>query len=588
MVKKKLGEILTEAGLITKDQLNNALLLQTGRNKRLGKVLVELGYVNGEQIAETISKQLSVQMVDCNSYSPSKQLLSLVTRETAERKIICPLDKNDKTLLVAMADPLDFRTIDDISFQTGLKIIPAVASETNILNTIERIYGSSDITWDVLNEIPTYNEVEFVKEEIRKDDKQEITFNSLFKDSEAPPIVKLVTMLIADAVNFNASDIHIEPREKIVQVRYRIDGELKNVLNFPSRIRDSVISRIKIIANMDITNRRFPQDGRSALRLKDKTVDLRISTLPSIYGETIVIRLLDPTTGLIPLSRLGLSEKIMKPLIEIINQPQGMLLITGPTGSGKTTTLYSMLQQMRSETKNIITIEEPVEYKLADITQVGMNEAIGFTFANALRSVLRQDPDIIMVGEIRDLETAEIGARSALTGHLVLSTLHTNDTVSTITRLLDIGLESFLITSAVSGVLAQRLIRKICPQCRIEIALPDEVPGIVLPPLNNNYKGTGCSKCNYTGYSGRVGVYELLRLNTELRRLIATKFSEDDLWDCARQNGTQTLFEDAWSKVEEGITTVEEIISRIPIQQFIQEENKTSSRRKSRKVHSGK
>ncbi|MBI5663775.1 MAG: Flp pilus assembly complex ATPase component TadA [Nitrospirae bacterium] len=588
MAKKKLGEILTDAGLITEDRLNNALLLQTGKNKRLGKVLVELGYITEEQIAETISKQLLLQMVDCNNYSPSKQLLLLVPRETAERKLICPLEKNDKTLMVAMADPLDFRTIDDISFKTGLKIIAAVASETNILNTIERIYGSSDITWDVLNEIPTYNEVEFVKEEIKRDDKQEISFNALFKDSEAPPIVKLVTMVIADAVNFNASDIHIEPREKIVQVRYRIDGELKNVFNFPTRIRDSVISRIKIIANMDITNRRFPQDGRSALRLKDKTVDLRISTLPSIHGETIVIRLLDPTTGLLPLSKLGLSEKIMKPLIEIINQPQGMLLITGPTGSGKTTTLYSMLQQLRSETKNIITIEEPVEYKLSEITQVGMNEAIGFTFANALRSVLRQDPDIIMVGEIRDLETAEIGARSALTGHLVLSTLHTNDTVSSITRLLDIGLESFLVTSAVSGILAQRLIRKICPNCKIEIAPPDDMPGITLPPLNNNYRGTGCNKCNYSGYSGRIGVYELLKMNTQLRRLIAKKFTEDDLWDCARQTGTQSLFEDAWAKVEEGMTTVEEIISKVPYPQFMQEENNQSSRRKSKKVLTGK
>ena len=588
MIKKKLGEIFVEAGLITDDQLKNALLLQTSLNKRLGKVLIELSYVSEEQIAETISKQLSVQRVDCNNYSPAKQLLSLVPRETAERKIICPLEKNDKTLTVAMADPLDFRTIDDISFHTGLKIVPAVASETNILNAIDRIYGSSDITWDVLNEIPTYNEVEFIKDEIIRDDKQEISFNALFKDSEAPPIVKLVTMVIADAVNYNASDIHIEPREKIVQVRYRIDGELKNVLNFPARIRDSVISRIKIIANMDITNRRFPQDGRSALRLKDKTVDLRISTLPSIYGETIVIRLLDPTTGLIPLSRLGLSEKIMKPLIEIIDQPQGMLLITGPTGSGKTTSLYSILQQLRTETKNIITIEEPVEYKLAEITQVGMNETIGFTFASALRSVLRQDPDIIMVGEIRDVETAEIGARAALTGHLVLSTLHTNDTVSSITRLLDIGLESFLVTSAVSGILAQRLIRKICTHCKIEIAPPDDVAGFVLPPLKNNYKGIGCSKCNYTGYSGRVGVYELLKMDTRLRRLIIKKFSEDDLRECAKQSGTKPLFEDAWSKVEEGMTTVEEIISKIPYQQLMQEDNKPLPTRTNEKVLAGK
>ncbi|MBI4681799.1 MAG: Flp pilus assembly complex ATPase component TadA [Nitrospirae bacterium] len=588
MNKKKLGELLTETGLITKEQLDNALMLQKGKNKRLGKVLIELGYVNEFQIADTISKQLSVPMVECNKYSPSKQILSLIPREMAENKLIYPLDKNDKSLTLAMADPLDFRTIDDISFQTGLRINVTVASETNIISAIEQTYGSSDITWDVLKEIPSYNEVEFVKEEIKGDQKQEISFQSLFKDSEAPPIVKLVTMIIADSVNFGASDIHIEPRETYVQVRYRIDGELKNVLSFPSRIRDSVISRIKIIANLDITNRRFPQDGRSALRLKDKTVDLRISTLPSVYGETIVIRLLDPTTGLIPLSKLGISEHIIKPLIEIINQPQGMLLITGPTGSGKTTTLYSVLQQLRSETKNIITIEEPVEYKLKEITQVGISENIGFTFANALRSVLRQDPDIIMVGEIRDLDTAEIGARSSLTGHLVLSTLHTNDTVSSITRLLDIGLEPFLITAAVSGVLAQRLVRKICLNCKVEVSAPEEMYGMYLPLLKTFFKGEGCDKCNYTGYSGRIGVYELLRINTPLRRLIAKKSSEDDLWVCARETNTKTLFEDAWSKVEAGTTTADEVISKIPYQEILINENKTSAKGKYRKIFAGK
>ncbi len=584
MAKKQLGALLVEAGLLTEEQLDNALMLQTGKNKRLGKILVELGYINEEQIAETISRQLSIPRVDCNSYSPSKELLALVPRETAERKIIFPLEKRDKGIVVAMADPLDFWTIDDLTFQSGLRIIVTVAPETNILGAIEETYGSSDVTWDLLKEIPAYSEVEFVKEDFKKEDKQEISFNTLFKDSEAPPIVKLVTMIIADAVNYDASDIHIEPREKFVQVRYRIDGELKNMISFPERIRDSVISRIKIIANLDITNRRFPQDGRSALRLKNKTVDLRISTLPSVHGEKIVIRLLDPTTGLIPLIKLGISEKILKPLIEIIKQPQGMLLITGPTGSGKTTTLYSILQQLRNETKNIITIEEPVEYKLPEITQVGINEAIGFTFAGALRSVLRQDPDIIMVGEIRDLDTAEIGARSALTGHLVLSTLHTNDTVSTITRLLDIGLESFLVTSAVSGILAQRLVRKICTHCKIETAPPEELFGIILPHLETYYKGKGCAKCNNTGYAGRIGVYELLSMNTQLRRLIARDFSEDDLWETTRKAGTQTLFEDAWSKVEEGLTTAEEIVSKIPYQQFLIEEGKTTSRRKSRKI----
>ena len=584
MKKKKLGEILVEGGLITQEQLDTALILQKGKNKRLGKVLTELGYVDSMQIAGTISSQLSIPLVECNQFSPAKQVLSLVTKETAELRLIYPLEQNGKILKIAMADPLDYRTIDDLAFQTGLKIVVTVASENNILTAIEQNYGSSDVTWDVLNEIPSYSEVEFVKEESRSDEKQEISFQALFKDSEAPPIVKLVTMIIADAVNYNASDIHIEPRSRHVQVRYRIDGELKNVLTFPTRIKDSVISRVKIVANLDITNRRFPQDGRSALRLKDKTVDLRISTLPSIYGETIVIRLLDPTTGLIPLSKLGISEKVLKPLIEIINQPQGMLLITGPTGSGKTTTLYSMLQQLRSETKNIITIEDPVEYKLPDITQVGINEGIGFSFANALRSVLRQDPDIIMVGEIRDLDTAEIGARSALTGHLVLSTLHTNDTVSSVTRLLDIGLEAFLVTSAVSGVLAQRLVRVICSHCKIQVRPPEETFGVHVPDLKACYKGEGCQKCGYTGYSGRIGIYELLRMSTPLKRLIGRRFTEDDLWECARSSGTKTLFEDAWEKVEAGITTADEVLYKIPYQQVLVNEKERMLKAKKKSV----
>ncbi len=563
MAKKKLGEILIEEGLITEEQLEHALAVQKGKNKKLGKVLIELGYINEMQVAETLTKQLSLQMVDCNDYSPSSEVLALVPRETAERKLILPLELKGKVLTLAMANPLDWETIEDISFETGLKLSVAISSENNILNAIENFYGSAEATWDVLKELPSYDEVEFIKEKV-EEDTQHVSLQSMYKNSEAPPIIRLVTMVIADAVKCNASDIHIEPREKYVQVRYRIDGALKNIQSYPKQIQDAVISRIKIISNLDITNKRFPQDGRSALRLENKSVDLRISTLPSVYGEKVVIRLLDPTTGLIPLSQLGIAENVLNPLMEIFTQPQGMLLVTGPTGSGKTTTLYSILQQVKDETKNIITLEDPVEYKLAEITQVGINDSIGFTFANALRSVLRQDPDIVMVGEIRDLDTAEIGARAALTGHLVLSTLHTNDTVSTISRLIDIGLEPFLVTSAVSGVIAQRLIRKICPNCKIRIPPPEEAAKFNLPPVKEFYRGSGCNKCNNTGYKGRVGIYELLRMNTKLKRLISKDYTEDELWECVMESGTRTMFEDAWSKIQEGITTFEEVISKIP------------------------
>lgn len=572
MKRKKLGEILLEEGLITEEQLGTALTIQKGKNKKLGKVLIELGYINDLQVAETLTKQLSLQMVDCKNYNPSKEILSLVPREIAEGKLVLPLELKNKNLLVAMANPLEWETIEDITFETGLKLTVAISSENNILTAIEKYYGSSDETWDVLKELPSYDGVEFIKEEI-DEEKHTSVYQSVYSDSEAPPIVRLVTMIIADAVKTGASDIHIEPREKNVQVRYRIDGSLKNVQVYPKQIQEAVTSRIKIISNLDITNRRFPQDGRSALRLEKKNVDLRISTLPSVYGETVVIRLLDASTGLIPLSRLGIADNILRPLIDIFTQPQGMLLVTGPTGSGKTTTLYSILQQLRTETKNIITLEDPVEYKLAEITQVHINEGIGFTFANALRSVLRQDPDIVMVGEIRDLETAEIGSRAALTGHFVLSTLHTNDTVSTINRLIDIGLQPFLVTAAVSGIIAQRLIRKICNNCKVETPAPEELIRFNVTHFEKYYKGEGCEICNNTGYKGRIGIYELLHMDTKLKRLISRNFTVDELWEVARASGTKSLFDDAWAKVGEGITTVEEVLSKIPYPHFLSEKS---------------
>ncbi len=583
MRKKRLGEILTDEGLLTEEQLENALIAQKGKNKKLGKVLIELGYINDIQVAECLTKQLSLQMVDCGDYTPTEEVLILIPKETAERKLVFPLELKGKNLKIAMANPLDWETIEDLSFITGLKLSVAISSENNILEAIEEFYGSSDETWDVIKELPSYDNVEFVKEE-SDDEGSSMNFQAMYQNSEAPPIVRLVTMLIADAVKSGASDIHIEPREKNVMVRYRIDGALKNIQAYPKQIQDAVISRVKIISNLDITNRRFPQDGRSALRLEKKNVDLRISTLPSVYGEKIVIRLLDPTTGLIALSKLGISNSILKPLIEIYGQPQGMLLVTGPTGSGKTTTLYSVLQQVRTETKNIITLEDPVEYKLAEITQVGINDSIGFTFANALRSVLRQDPDIVMLGEIRDLETAEIATRAALTGHFVLSTLHTNDTVATISRLIDIGLEPFLVTSAVSGILAQRLIRRICSECKIETDPPATIDQYNLPHVPVFYKGKGCNKCNDTGYKGRVGVYELLQMDTKLKRLISKSFTEDDLWRCAAESGTKTMFEDAWDKIINGETTFEEVISRIPFQHIELDDESSSGQNDNHKV----
>jgi type IV pilus assembly protein PilB len=573
-MRKMLGEALVESGLITGEQLENALTLRKSKNKRLGKILFELGYTTELQIAEALSNQQKLPLVDCNQYEISKELLELVPKNIAEKAIVLPLELKGKRLLLAMADPLDWSTIDDIIFRTGLRIQAAVSTETALVAAIEEHYGSDDKSWELLKEIPQYDEVEFLKE--IEEEGKEVNVQSLFKLSEAPPIVKLVTMVIVDAVKSRASDIHIEPQEQYIQVRYRVDGELRSVLKYPKRIQDSVISRIKIISNLDITNRRTSQDGRSTLRIDNRNIDLRVSTLPSIHGENVVIRLLDHASGLIPLSKLGVPEHILNPLIHLASQPQGMILVTGPTGSGKTTTLYSLLQQLRTDTESIFTIEDPVEYRIPGITQVGVNEASQMTFPSALRSILRQDPDIIMVGEIRDLETASIAIRSALTGHLVLSTIHTNDTIATITRLLDIGLDAYLVSSGVTGILAQRLVRRICSECKTVTDVPGILTRSKFPQLKTYYKGKGCPACQYTGYRGQVGIYEFLQMDTKLRRLIANNMAGDNLWDVARASGVKTLFENAWSLVERGITTVDEVIMKIPYKrmegEFIKQE----------------
>ncbi len=561
--------MLLKEGLITDEKLDYTFVIQKKKKERIGKIIIELGIINETQHVETLPKQMSIPVADYDDYDPSNELLSKVSKAIAQKKLVLPFELKRKNLTIAMVNPLDLETIRHIEFDTGLKIKVAVSSEKAILDAIEHFYGNTKENWDILEEMPSYDEIEFIKKEHHEDLNGSIDVKALFKDSAAPPIIRLVTMIMSDAVKEESSDIHIEPTEKNVQVRYRIDGELREVLVFPKNIQNSVISRIKIISNLDITNTRLPQDGRSTLRLKDRNVDLRISTLPSAFGELVVIRLLDPKSSLISLGELGIPSYVLGTLTEIFTQPQGMLLVTGPTGSGKTTTLYSILQQVKTVTRNIITLEDPIEYNLSGINQVSINEKVGLTFAAALRSVLRQDPDTVMLGEIRDLETAEIGARAALTGHFVLSTLHTNDTVSSINRLIDIGLEPFLVTAAVSGIISQRLIRKNCVSCKVEVSPSKEMQKINLPQLKKYYKGTGCKICNNTGYKGRIGVYELLKMDMELKKLIANNANEEELWDSARKSGTRSLFEDAWIKVEEGITTIEEVIAKIPIPYFL-------------------
>jgi len=560
-VKIKIGELLIKDGLITSAQLEEALTLQKAKKKRLGKVLMELGFVTDEQVASALSNQLGILRVDIKDASIDKKLLGIITQEDAEKYMVLPLSLEDKKLTLAMSDPLDCNAMEEIRFKTGYDVSPLVATESAIVGGIEKNYQVEEKAYDLMQTIKSYDDAEFLKERV---DEKVVNVQSLFKLSEAPPIIKLVTMVIVEAVKMRASDIHIEPREDHVMVRYRVDGDLKDVLKVPKRVQDSVISRIKIISDMDITNRRLPQDGTSKLRLSDREIDLRISTLPSLYGEKVVIRLLDKSKGLVTLAQVGFPKSITAPLIKLLSQPQGFVLVTGPTGSGKSTTLYAILQQLRSEIDNVITVEDPIEYRLGGMTQVGINEAIGLTFPTVLRSVLRQDPDIIMVGEIRDLDTADIAIKSSLTGHLVLSTLHTNDTVSTIKRLIDIGIPPFLVSSSLNCVLAQRLVKRICPNCaKPDTEMPssyeEELKGVTTP-----YRGSGCEYCNHSGYFGQAGIFEFLPVTPRLRRLIAKRASEEEIWEEAKAQGVKTLFEDAVDKVNQGITTIEEILVKVP------------------------
>lgn len=555
-MRKKIGEILIEAGALTAEQLHTALSMQKNKKKRLGHILVELGFVDDMRIAEILSEQLALPLVRQLTDIPiPREVLDAIKFEIAEKNKVIPLRIEKKRLVLAMADPLNWQLVNDISFITGMSISVVVASETDIDEALAKFYGSLEKIYDLLNDLST--DLVEILNSVTDEDK-----DSKIKD--AAPIVKLTNLIIGDAVKSRASDIHLECSENHVKVRYRIDGELKNVLRYPKHIHSHMVSRLKILANLDITNKRLPQDGRITARVKEKSIDLRVSTIPTIHGENLVLRLLDESIGIIPVSRLGIGETAINTLIDILNQPQGMLIVTGPTGSGKTSTLYSLLRHLYSEELKIITIEDPVEYKIMSISQIAVNEQIGMGFSTALRSILRQDPDIIMVGEIRDNETAEIAARAALTGHLVLTTLHTNDSVSSITRLLDVGIPSFLLNSALTAIIAQRLVRKICPVCKTPDRSIDENILSVLP-VRQAYRGIGCKECANTGYKGRTGVFELLTMNSQIKRAIASQASEEEIREIARTNRMTTLLEEATKMVNNGVTTVEEVISKIPM-----------------------
>jgi len=558
----RLGDILMKEGLITRDQLTAALAEQKSSGHRLGYVLVKLGLIQELEVTKVLARQYRMPAVDLTRFEVDPKIVKLVPADFALKHVVLPLKREGRTLTVAMADPTASGVLDDLKFITRYDLFPVIAGEYTLRNLIEKHYESSDEQMQTL-----LKEMEAIDEEgggveIVEEQAEETATQAQINDA---PVVKLINGFLTDAVKRGASDIHIEPFEHEIRVRYRIDGSLLEVMRPPIKMKAALTSRIKILSQLNIAERRVPQDGRLKLKMGSRVIDFRVSVLPVIYGEKIVLRILDKGNLTLDLSKFGFEKKAEDDLMSNILNPYGMLLVTGPTGSGKTTTLYSALSRVNTIETNIMTAEDPVEYNLMGINQVLIRNEIGLTFAAALKAFLRQDPNIIMIGEIRDLETGGIAIKAALTGHLVLSTLHTNDAPSTITRLIDMGIEAFNVASAVNLVVAQRLVRRICKDCKE----PHEYTDLELKVLGENVeelkqmafmRGRGCATCNGTGYKGRAGLYEVMALTPALRRLILRGGSVAEIRDQAVEDGMLTLRMDGLKKISRGVTTLEEVI----------------------------
>jgi len=605
----KLGELLLKESMITPQQLEEALAHQKMNGGKLGKAFVTLGYVKDEEITSLLSRQYGVPSINLDHFEIDPSIIKIIPAETCRKYQILPLSRSGATLTIAMADPTNVFAMDDIKFMTGYNVEPVVGSESSLEEALERYYGSSRslqlaepgggrgggggglgdspklkdvmadsaLTFDDMASIGGLSEVDVdaiadeeadVEEVSTQED--EIDLNALTKSSEAAPVVKLVNVLLIDSLKRGASDIHIEPYEKEFRVRFRIDGIRYNVMALPLRLRDPLISRVKIMAKLDISEKRLPQDGRIKIRLKiedrSRDMDFRVSCLPTLWGEKVVLRLLDKSKLMLDMTKLGFEPASLARFKNAIAKPYGIVLVTGPTGSGKTNTLYSAIAALNKPDINIVTAEDPVEFNLAGVNQVQIRENIGLNFAAALRSFLRQDPNIVLVGEIRDFETAEISIKAALTGHLVLSTLHTNDAPSTISRLVNMGIEPFMVGTAVLLVQAQRLIRRLCSGCKEEVKdvpiqtlvdlgfSPDEANGLAL------FKGRGCGTCNGTGYKGRVGLYEVMEMSEGLKDLVLVGASAVEIRKKAVEEGMLTLRMSGLEKIKQGITTIEEVL----------------------------
>ncbi|MDM7994307.1 MAG: type II secretion system ATPase GspE [Acidobacteriota bacterium] len=558
--KKLIGQVFLERGLIDEEELRTALNLQAESREKIGKLLVDLGYVSERDCLAVVSEHLGIPSISASEYPPVPVVDNLLTFRFMKQCKFVPIALESNVLTLAMTDPLDTATLDSVRQSTGYSLKTVLGAESEIMDILEKFYGSAASTLGRIIEgidegnIENLDEIEDIEQ---------------LKDlaSEAP-VIRLVNLLISKAIESRASDIHIEPFEKDLKVRYRIDGILHDVESPPKKLKAALISRVKIMAKLNIAERRLPQDGRIKLKVLGKDIDLRVSTIPTLYGESVVMRILDKSnTSLYDIRRLGFPEDSLREFESLIRRPHGIFLVTGPTGSGKTTTLYSALTTINLPDKKIITIEDPIEYQMDGVNQIHVNTQIGLTFASGLRHIVRQDPDVIMVGEIRDLETAEIAIRAALTGHLVFSTLHTNDAPSAITRLIDMGAEDYLIASSLLGVLAQRLVRVICPACKTEVfpvpEMLDEIGfrrGDPRSGPNRFYEGRGCEKCSNTGFVGRVGIYELMAITDDIRKLTVAKADSNQIRKKAIENGMRPLRDDGWLKVRQGITSISEVL----------------------------
>jgi type IV pilus assembly protein PilB len=551
----RLGDLLVRANKITRLQLSEALEIQKVKRKKIGELLIEEGIVTEDIIIEVLKDQLGIEKVTLSNIDVDTKAVKLVNEGLCRKYELFPFYTTDGVIKVATSDPLNIFAMDDVAITTGLRVEPYISTKNDIHKATEKYYSDRN--------------VESAVEEITR---SRIVFQNKPEDSEKidevknAPTVKLVDSLLKNAVEQRASDIHIEPYEKYIRVRYRIDGQLEEISSLNIDVLSGIVTRIKILANLNIAERRIPQDGRIVTIINNKNVDMRVSIIPLITGEKVVIRILDRSNYKIGKDNLGMSNEDIKKLESIISAPHGIILVTGPTGSGKSTTLYTMLSELNSINKNIVTVEDPVEYSMDGINQVNVNSKVGLTFATGLRSILRQDPDVVMVGEMRDTETAEIGIRAAITGHLVLSTLHTNDAPSSVIRLIDMGVEPFLVATAIKGVIAQRLVRRICPSCKEDYE-GDETEKRLLH-LNGDdrvtlYRGNGCASCNYTGYNGRLGVYEIMNVDRDIKDVIIKSNNPEELRDEAIKKGMKTLSDSCRELVLKGETTIEEMMKII-------------------------